>query len=110
MGSRKGSENVQEGFKEILDKGKEYYGYVDHQSHGLLEGMLEKYHLSLEEFVFNDRYVLVIDGDELQYFQTLTEQEFFDKEAIEGIESADQWYRWDKDEENDDRITDEEDE
>ena len=92
------------------DKGKEYYGYVDHQSHGLLEGMLGKYHVSLENFIFNDRYVIVIDGDEYQYFQTLTEQEFFDKEAIEGIESADQWYRWDKDAENDDRITDDEDE
>lgn len=78
---------------------EDYYGYVDHQSQGLLEHVLEHYHISLEEFIFNDRYVIVIDGDEYQYFNVLTEQEFFDKTAIEHIEPASKWWRIEEDEE-----------
>lgn len=72
-------------------KREDYYGYVDHQSERLLEKVLNHYHISLEEFVFNDKYVVVIDGDEYQYFRELTEQEFFNKDAIEHIEPAGKW-------------------
>ena len=70
---------------------EDYYGFVDHQSECLLKKVLNHYHISLEEFVFNDKYVVVIDGDEYQYFETLTEQEFFNKDAIERIEPAEKW-------------------
>lgn len=81
---------------------EDYYGYVDHQSHGLLEHVLEHYHISLEEFIFNDRYVIVIDGDETQYFNVLVEQDLFNKDVVESIEPASKWYRWSEDEENED--------
>ncbi len=69
----------------------DYYGYVDHQSECLLEKVLNHYQVSLEEFIFNDRYVVVIDGDEYQYFRELTEQEFFNRNAIEHIEPVEKW-------------------
>ena len=75
---------------------------MDHQSHGLLEHVLEHYHISLEEFIFNDRYVIVIDGDETQYFNVLVEQDLFNKDVVESIEPASKWYRWSEDEENED--------
>lgn len=77
----------------------DYYGYVDHQSEGLLKRVLEHYKINLEEFIFNDRYVIVIDGDEYQYFKVLTEQEFFNKDAIEHIEPGEKWWRMEEDEE-----------
>lgn len=73
-----------------------------HQSHGLLEHVLEQYHISLEEFIFNDRYVIVIDGDETQYFNVLVEQDLFNKDVVESIEPASKWYYWNEDEENED--------
>ena len=81
------------------EAGKDDYGFVDHQSRQLLEKVLDHYHISLEEFVFNNRYVVVIDGDEYQYFETLTEQEFFNRDAIEHIEPAEKWWRMEEDEE-----------
>ena len=83
---------------------EDYYGYVDHQSHGLLEKVLDHYRISLEDFIFNDRYVIVIDGDEYQYFSVLTGQEFFDKNAIEHIEPASKWWRIEEDEEFADEV------
>lgn len=81
---------------------EDYYGYVDHQSHGLLEHVLEHYQISLEEFIFNDRYVIVIDGDETQYFTVLVEQDLFNKDVVESIEPASNWYDWNGDEEKED--------
>ena len=41
-----------------------YYGYVDHQSTGLLQGFLKRKGITLEEFLSDTRYVIAIDGDE----------------------------------------------
>lgn len=43
------------------------YGCVDHQSYGLLQEFLKKKGISLEEFLTNKKYIVVIDGDE--YFK-----------------------------------------
>lgn len=47
------------------------YGYVDHQSMGLLDRLLKKEGISIEEFIFNKKYVVVIDGDEYCIFDTI---------------------------------------
>ena len=39
------------------------HGYVDHQSDGLLKYTLGKLGISLEEFIFNNRYIVIIDND-----------------------------------------------
>lgn len=44
--------------------GKPFYGYIDHQSNGLLQRFLRKHGISLREFISNPKYVVVIDGDE----------------------------------------------
>ena len=64
---------------------KDYHGYVDHQSYGLLQHALSKYGISLEEFIFNDRYIVVIDGDEYNVFDTLIHTDMFNKENVEDI-------------------------
>ena len=68
--------------------GTEYHGYVDHQSMGLLDHALEKYNIDLEEFIFNDRFIVVIDGDEYCVFDTLIESEMFNSDNVEDIASA----------------------
>ena len=40
------------------------YGYVDHQSSGLLEGFLKKNNISVEDFLTCKKYYVIIDGDE----------------------------------------------
>ena len=81
------------GFKAFKFKENHYgdgldQGYIDHQSLGLLEHALRKFNTSLEEFIFNDRYIVVIDGDEYCVFDTLIETEMFNKDSIEQIASA----------------------
>lgn len=66
----------------------DYHGYVDHQSMGLLDHTLEKYDISLEEFIFNDRYIVVIDGDEYCVFNTLIDSDMFNPDSVSHIVSA----------------------
>lgn len=65
-----------------------YYGEIDHQSMGLLQSFLFKHDLSLEDFIFNDRYIVIIDGDEYCVFDTLMETPMFTPDAIEDMERA----------------------
>jgi len=72
-------------FKFIEDRweGGDYHGYVDHQSSRILECALNKYNISLEDFIFNDRYIVVIDGDEYCLFDTFVHTDMFNKDSIE---------------------------
>lgn len=62
-----------------------YYGYVDHQSAGLLESFLNMYNITLEEFIFNDKYMVVIDGDEYCIFDTLQHTPAWNKDGVEEV-------------------------
>ncbi len=42
----------------------DFYGYVDHQSMGLLKNFLIKERITLKEFLLKKKYIVVIDGDE----------------------------------------------
>lgn len=59
------------------------YGYVDHQSEGLLQGFLRKYKITLEDFIFNDRYIVIIDGDEYCVWDTLIDSGLINKDKLE---------------------------
>jgi len=50
------------------DKSAIEYGYIDHQSADLLPLFLEMEGITLEEFIINPKYVIVIDGDEYRFF------------------------------------------
>ena len=41
-----------------------YYGYVDHQSLGIVENFLKDNNITLKEFLTNKKYIIIIDGDE----------------------------------------------
>ena len=40
-----------------------YYGYVDHQSSGLLQNFLSTNGIPLSDFLLNRKYIVIIDGD-----------------------------------------------
>lgn len=74
------------GLKEIVFHGNrnEYdkYGYVDHQSNGLLQDFINSRGITIEDFIFNDRYVVVIDGDEYNVFDTMVEAGLINESQI----------------------------
>lgn len=59
------------------------YGYVDHQSMGLLQHFLDVNSIKLEDFIFNDKFIVIIDGDEYNIFNTMYEINLIDKNFIE---------------------------
>lgn len=59
------------------------YGWVDHQSASLLDEFLEKYHVDLEDFIFNDNYIVIIDGDEYEIFNDMKEAKIINDDFIE---------------------------
>lgn len=69
---------------EYSDDEKEInYGYVDHQSSGLLQHFLDENNISLEDFIFNDKFIVIIDGDEYQVFNRMMEANIINKDFIE---------------------------
>ena len=64
------------------------YGYVDHQSNGLLQAFLEEHNISLEDFIFNDRYMVVIDGDEYCVFNNMLAVGLIDTSKISIIKGV----------------------
>lgn len=60
-------------------------GYVDHQSCGTLKAALKEFGISVEEFIFNDRYIVVVDGDEFNVFDAFMNSGMFNEDAVEEI-------------------------
>lgn len=58
------------------------YGGIDHQSCDLLQNFLSDRNVSLSDFIFNRRYVIVIDGDEYCELDHLLESGIIPKENI----------------------------
>lgn len=73
--------------KDRYDDG-DYYGYVDHQSIGLLRHTLRVHNITLDDFIFNDKYIVIIDGDEYNVFRRLQETVLFDGSVIDFMEEA----------------------
>lgn len=65
------------------DEEEPEYGYVDHQSMGLLQHFLKKNNIELEDFIFNDKFIVIIDGDEYQIFNRMMETELINENFIE---------------------------
>ena len=66
-------------------QGEKEYGYVDHQSMDLLNVFLAKYEITLEDFIFNDRYIVVIDGDEYCIFDAFIKTGMLNNENVQTI-------------------------
>lgn len=61
------------------------YGYVDHQSSGLLQGFLDSHNITIKDFIFNQKYHVVIDGDEYCIFDDMYKYGLIDKNNISEI-------------------------
>ena len=48
-----------------------YYGYVDHQSMGMLQSFLKKHELTLKDFLLDPKCIVIIDGDEYCAWQKM---------------------------------------
>ena len=46
-----------------LDPDALYTGYIDHDSLGTLQSYLARYNISLEEYIFNSNFSMIIDND-----------------------------------------------
>lgn len=58
------------------------WGHIDHQSQGNLTLALEKENISAEDFIDDDKYVIVIDSDEICYLDMLSRAGLLNKAAI----------------------------
>jgi len=56
------------------------FGYVDHQSEGLLQKFLSEENVTLEDFIFTPKYIVVIDGDEYCIFDSMKKDLKFEVE------------------------------
>lgn len=59
------------------------FGSVDHQSVGLFQRFLEKYNITLEDYLIRKDIIVIIDGDEYYLFDTMVNAGIVDKDAIE---------------------------
>jgi hypothetical protein len=60
-----------------------YYGNVDHQSSGLLQGFLKKENVTIKDFLFNKRYIVIIDGDEYGVFDKFKNSGLYSEENVD---------------------------
>lgn len=60
-----------------------FYGDVDHESMGVLENFLNEHSVSLEDFIFDRRYIVWIDGDEYDIKGQMVDIGIIDKEKFE---------------------------
>lgn len=58
-------------FPAIGKRNETFYGDVDHQSSGVLKNFLSTSGVSLKEFLTNERYMVIVDGDEYCEFEKL---------------------------------------
>ena len=59
------------------------FGSIDHQSVGLFQRFLEKYNITLEDYLIRKDIIVIIDGDEYYLFDTMVNAGIVDKNAIQ---------------------------
>lgn len=69
-----------------------YGGTDDYQ----IEGWLKKYNVSLEEFLTNKRYIVVVDGDEYAIYDHIKKSGLFDTSKIIHDSYAEEQEEWHK--------------
>ena len=61
------------------------YGNIDHQSAGLLRHVLSDQNISPEDFIFNDRYIVIVDGDEYNIFDTFQRTPMYNPDNVQEV-------------------------
>ena len=87
---------VYDQWADLRDKDDYYnafeYGHVEHNDYGDPLKYLEENNISLEEFIFNPKYIIVTDGDEYMEFKHLMDSGLIDTNNIEFItQGLDSW-------------------
>ena len=59
------------------------FGSVDHQSVGLFQRFLEKYNITLEDYLIRKDIIVIIDGDEYYLFNTMVKSGIINTDEIE---------------------------
>lgn len=67
------------------DEETEFYGYIDHQSDGVLQVLLDKKNITIREFLLNSKYIVFIDGDEYQIKERLFDSGLIHEEDFEEV-------------------------
>lgn len=60
-------------------------GWIDHQSAGRLKSFIRDHKISLEEFLTNEKYQIIVDGDEYCYFDEMIKSGLIDMKYIKEI-------------------------
>ena len=58
---------------------------IDHQSIGMLEHFIEKNNITIEEALFNNKYIIIIDGDEYNVWGRMINCGLIDKNVLKNI-------------------------
>ena len=56
---------------------------IDHQSVGMLQHFIEKNNLTIEDALFNNKYIIIIDGDEYDTWGKMINCGLIDKNSLE---------------------------
>lgn len=62
------------------DEERTFYGYIDHQSLGVLSSFLKNHGVSIRDFLLDKKYVVWIDGDEYCIKEKLFESGLINKD------------------------------
>lgn len=60
-------------------------GWIDHQSAGKLKSFIRDHDITLEEFLTNEKYQIIVDGDEYCYFDEMIKSGLIDMKYIKEI-------------------------
>ena len=66
------------------------YGYIDHQSAGLLRMFLADQQIEMLDFIFDDRYIIILDNDNNDGEQ---HRDYIQKLDVEAVFSESCWWR-----------------
>lgn len=67
--------------RELVEK--TFYGEIDHQSWDLYKNFIFNHQISDEEFIFNPKYIVIIDGDEYCIYEDMVESGMINLDNIE---------------------------
>ena len=56
---------------------------IDHQSVGMLQHFIKEHNLTIEEALFNNKYIIIIDGDEYNTWGKMINCGLIDKNSLE---------------------------
>lgn len=62
---------------------EKFYGDIDHESIGLVSNYLESNNISFKDFISNDKYIVIVDGDEYCEWEKMKESGLIKEEEIE---------------------------